>query len=68
MNPDDPSAAKGPTRRSRKLRQARAAEGQAELRGVYVPLALHAEAKQVIKDWLQRRGEEGSAAPTLQGS
>jgi hypothetical protein len=41
------------TVRSRRLRDERAKEGIKELRGVYVPLELHTEAKEAIKEWLR---------------
>lgn len=59
MHADDPPALKPSTRRSRKLRKDRAEGGQAELRGVYLPLTLHAEAKRHLKDWLQQRADTG---------
>lgn len=47
------------TVRSRRLRHEREKDGIKELRGVFVPLALHKEAKQFVRDWLRGRLADG---------
>ena len=43
------------TIRSRRLRGKRENEGEKELRGVYVPVDLHAEAKSALQAWMRER-------------
>jgi len=49
--------AKPGSERIRLLRERRLREGLTELRGVFVPINLHAEAKQVLSKWLKGRSK-----------
>jgi hypothetical protein len=60
-NSNSPQVAHAPretsTRRVDAWRKDRAEEGHAEVRGVYAPKALHAEAKEHFREWLRVRQE-----------
>lgn len=55
------------TEKVRNLRARRAKEGLTELRGAFVPMDLHKDAKRLIAEWLTSLKTKGALPPRPEG-